>query len=267
MNRPATTSDTAANDSGKALPRVPVEALKGRGTGEIVSISPQHARHVVRARRLGEDDAVEVFDEAGRQATARLVRHGDAWAARLEAEPHRSTSTGVTIYAATPKGDRASWMAEKLSELGAARWVPLVTERSVVVPGANKVARFRRLAVESAKQCRRTGVMAVDEPAKLDDMLPTLTAADTAVLATESIDQPVRKLLDFAPAAVLVGPEGGWSAGELTRFAERGLAFVTLGPTILRIETAAIAAAAILQSARTEPVVDRSESATPPSTR
>jgi 16S rRNA (uracil1498-N3)-methyltransferase len=160
---------------------------------------------------------------------------------------------------------------ETWSAVGVARFVPLMTERSVVHPeGRNKIERWERLAGEAARQSRRVGVMGISELRKLEEVIegvegrggflstapgggslvafvggkiPSAEADPTGASADreERWAEPTpRKML------LLVGPEGGWTEGEEGRMAGRGLTAVTLGATILRVETAAIAAAAVV---------------------
>jgi 16S rRNA (uracil1498-N3)-methyltransferase len=158
------------------------------------------------------------------------------------------TGLALTIASAVPKGARADWMIEKLSELGVARFVPLMTQRSVVHPeGKNKIERWQRLAAESAKQSRRAGVMSIDPLTPVADVLKKF-AGRAAYLSTAAGALPPSSI--FHPPSssltLLIGPEGGWSDDELAGFAARDLTALTLGATILRVETAAIAAAAVV---------------------
>jgi 16S rRNA (uracil1498-N3)-methyltransferase len=191
---------------------------------------------------------VEIFDDGGRSAPALLEAAQQGLAARLlEAPAVPPPGAGITVYSAIPKGSRADWMVEKLSELGVAALVPLVTARSVVEPGEGKLERFARLARESAKQSRRAGVMAVEPLITLEQALHHLAASGlaAAVLATE---MPGIPLSEMDVGAVFIGPEGGWTAAELDQLTAAGLAAARLTGSILRIETAAIAAAAVLQA-------------------
>ncbi len=123
------------------------------------------AHHVRDVLRLAVGDELELFDAAGGTAVGRIVAVTVGVVAVEVSAVTLAERVGVslTVAAAVPKGDRADWMVEKLSELGVARFVPLAAARSVVLPGGrNKVERWERLAVESAKQCRRAGVMAID---------------------------------------------------------------------------------------------------------
>lgn len=143
-------------------------------------------------------------------------------------------------------------MVEKLSELGVSRFIPLQTARSVVHPaGKSKLERWERLAIESAKQCRRAGVMRIAELTQLSKLLASLTLAEKKNLFLLSTCDGAAPLVELLPQVrshgeitLLIGPEGGWSAEELDVM--RDLTAVSLTATILRIETAAIAAAAVI---------------------
>jgi 16S rRNA (uracil1498-N3)-methyltransferase len=162
----------------------------------------------------------------------------------------------LTIASAVPKAARADWMIEKLSELGVARFIPLATARSVVHPeGKNKIERWERLAAESAKQSKRPGVMAIDPLTPLLTVLDRAGASRAAYLSTGAGAVPA--VAAFRPPLtsilLLIGPEGGWSAEEQAGFDGRALTAVSLGATILRVETAAIAAAAVVAALSVEP--------------
>ncbi len=153
----------------------------------------------------------------------------------------------LTIASAIPKGERADWMIEKLSELGVARLVPLKTERSVVHPeGKNKFERRRCIATESAKQSHRTGTMQIDPLTPLADLLSSESFPLALYLSPEA---PATLLECLKPkpsdCLLLIGPEGGWTPGEIDLFARSQIHPARLAGTILRIETATIAAAAI----------------------
>jgi 16S rRNA (uracil1498-N3)-methyltransferase len=167
----------------------------------------------------------------------------------------------LTIASAVPKAARGDWMIEKLSELGVARFVPLQTERSIVHPeGRGKLERWERLAAESAKQCRRAGVMEIAELARVERLIEAGGGA-TGYLSTgegvvglgawvaNALGGPPhagRTQEGFDELVLLVGPEGGWSQRETAAFDKAGLTPLGLGATILRVETAAIAAAAVV---------------------
>ena len=175
-----------------------------------------------------------------------------------------------------PKGDRADWMIEKLSELGVEEFVPLAAARSVVLPeGKGKRDRWVRIATEAAKQSRRAGVMRITELTSLAVALRRATGGTTATdalpeapprqvwfLSTESEDPtPIGRAVADLPTGVtvtaFVGPEGGWTAPEVEQFVSAGATAVRLTSTILRVETAAVTAAAIVACLRASRVAGR----------
>jgi 16S rRNA (uracil1498-N3)-methyltransferase len=216
-----------------------------------VPLDPAQARHAREVLRLQEGDEIELFDDAGAIATGTLVFVGSKELAALVKRldpPQSSAGLRVTVASAVPKGERADWMVEKLSELGVAAFIPLSTERSVVKPeGKNKVDRWIRIATESAKQSRRAGVMRVDELRTVADVVREQRPA--LYLSTAPDAKPIQSVLsgdgDLETLMFLIGPEGGWTDAEIQLFATSGIQAAKLTSTILRIETAAIAAAAV----------------------
>lgn len=218
----------------------------------LITLPADEAHHVRNVLRLTVDDEIELFDAIGRRATARLSRvEADSVEAVVSNVEDAWRAVGqITIASAVPKADRADWLVEKLSEIGVARWVPLRTARSVVHPeGRSKMDRWQRIAIEAAKQSRRAGVMAIDSLAVLDAVVESVDPASAAVLSTRG---DVRPLSELPVRTLFIGPEGGWTDEELSLFASRGIMPATLGPTILRIETAAIVGAGILATRRGE---------------
>jgi 16S rRNA (uracil1498-N3)-methyltransferase len=220
-------------------------------------LDPAQAHHARNVLRLTDGAEVEVFDDAGRVARGVLAVSptGDVAVrvGRVEQREAGATSVRLTVAAAVPKGDRADWMVEKLSELGVAEFVPLAAARSVVLPeGKNKRERWARIATEAAKQSRRAGVMRVGELTKLETALGACGRA--WMLATEAAAAPVaiREAFDSIEGGTtlcaFIGPEGGWTDNELRQFAAAGATAVRLTNTILRVETAAVAVAAVVGS-------------------
>ena len=196
------------------------------------------AKHVRRVLRLKDGDSVELFDGRGSVAAGTLVA-GGVEAAAIEAV---APPPSLTVLAATPKGERADWMVEKLAELGVTAWVPLVTSRSVVTPGAGKLDKYRRRAVEAAKQAGTAFVLRVEEPVAVTDVLD----GGGVVLSLSAGAGP---LLGAGPVGrVFVGPEGGWTEDEEAAFAAAGIGAATLGATALRVETAAVVASGMLRA-------------------
>jgi 16S rRNA (uracil1498-N3)-methyltransferase len=226
--------------------------------GEI-PLDPAQARHARDVLRLDTGAPVEVFDDAGNVATGELILAGREALVRVTAvdePPDGASAPEWTIAAAVPKGDRADWMVEKLSELGTAEFLPLAAARSVVLPeGKNKRDRWMRIATEAAKQSRRPGVMRIGELTRVDAALNDLASRPGRAgwyLSTAADARPVGEAAAGAAGATsitaFIGPEGGWTDDELSRFAAAGLTPVRLTATVLRVETAAVVAAAMIGS-------------------
>lgn len=221
----------------------------------VLVLDRRQAHHARDVLRLSSGDDVEVFDDDGRRAQGRIVRCSprEVVVEIGEALAAAPSPLEVIVAAAVPKGARADWMVEKLGELGVSEFVPLIAARSVVhVEGRSKLDRWQRIAQESARQSRRAGVMRIASPA------PLVTAIDSArgagwYFCTEG--PSLRPMADAVASLVAaptpqlwlwIGPEGGWTLEERDRFERAGLTPVSLGGTILRVETAAVAAAAVV---------------------
>lgn len=216
----------------------------------VVGVNPldrRQSHHVREVLRLGVGGRVELFDRFGVVATGVIVAVEPDLLVEVAELREASPVWQVTIASGVPKGERADWLVEKLSELGTTRWIPMQSERSVVVPrGTAKADRWRRLATEAAKQSRRAGVMEIDPLRTFDECL--LLTADHRWIADVSGDPSAVPARGDAVSSVvcLVGPEGGFSPSEIGRASAAGFTVVRLAATVLRVETAAIVAAARL---------------------
>lgn len=229
--------------------------------GELI-LDANEARHLRDVLRLEAGATVEVFDDAGNVATGVLIATGRDLAVNVTSLHHSSPKAfELIVAAAVPKGERADWMIEKLSELGVATFIPLAAARSVVLPeGKNKRERWMRIATEAAKQSRRSGVMRIGELTSLQDVIRSIGAATHQVgwyfstgIDARSVITAVAKLQGVRSIVALIGPEGGWTDDELAAFASAGVTAVRLTDTVLRVETAAVAAAAVIGSTYTRP--------------
>jgi 16S rRNA (uracil1498-N3)-methyltransferase len=223
-----------------------------------VPLDAAEAHHALEVLRLTSGTTVEVFDDDGHVAPGVLsvVAAGVFVRINTVQESRHSAAVRLTVAAAVPKGDRVDWMIQKLSELGVYRFIPLVTARSVVVPaGKNKAERWARLAVEAAKQSRRPGVMKIASLARPEELITSLQVSGqlpdplwylSLHVGARSIVQLLRDEALPTQLTLMVGPEGGWTEEEMGIFEETGVQAVALTSTVLRIETAAIAAAAVV---------------------
>ncbi len=218
-------------------------------------LSADDLHHVARVLRLRAGEEIIVSDGAGHWARTRW-QDGDTGAlapVHDEAGPGGDGSVQfepapappLTVAFSPTKGERPEWVVQKLTELGIDRIVPLVSERTVVRwEGARRhgaVARLRRVAREAAAQCRRVWLPEVYDVVTFGD-LGRLGDPGEVVLAQLSGDRP-----RVTQRVVAVGPEGGWSAAELGS----GLPTVGFGLSVLRAETAAVTAGALMASLRT----------------
>jgi len=226
--------------------------------GDVVIRDPGEVHHCVRVRRVQPGDEVECFDGQGRSGRGRVVRAGarEVVVSVAEVRDGAQPAGGLHVAASLIRPSRFDWMIEKLTELGTARITPLVTERTTIRPGryeaTGRLARWRRLAAEAAKQCGGDTVPVIDAPEAFDTFLKGLPAPARVLIPTLAVDAPPLRtaaagLAGAGMLTVLIGPEGDFTAGEVAAAQARGAQPVSLGRRTLRSETAAIAAAAVLQ--------------------
>jgi 16S rRNA (uracil1498-N3)-methyltransferase len=218
------------------------------GVGDL-ALPAAEAHHVRDVLRMNEGDVLELFDRDGNVATAVIKTVNPAHVVVVvETLASAAPSPRVVVAAAVPKGDRADWMIEKLSELGVAQFIPLAAERSVTLPGGtNKLARWERIAVEAAKQSRRIGTMQIAPLTPLPVVIQSARPGWFLSTAQDAISVDTA-LVDYHghDHTLLIGPEGGWTESEISHMRGIGLVAVSLTRSILRVETAAVLAAGVL---------------------
>jgi 16S rRNA (uracil1498-N3)-methyltransferase len=212
------------------------------------------AGHVLRLR---PGDRVILLDGAGREAEVVLTTFsrkqvsGEVLACRPAAPP---PAPHVTLYQAVLKGEHFAWVLQKATELGVAALVPVVTERTVVpfeeAAERTKHARWARIVREAAEQSRRGTLPTLHPPLRWPAACRALAAAEAALLPWEEAATPFPPALAQARAAahvaLAIGPEGGFSPAEIAVAQAAGLTPISLGPRILRAETAALAVCALV---------------------
>ena len=205
------------------------------------------AHHLATVRRFRNGDRVVLFNGDGREYIAEIesVQRNQVELNVVEIlRPQRELPFRLELAAPLPKGDRADFLVEKLTELGVTDFVPLRTERSVVHPRETKLDRLQRAVIEASKQCGRNSLM------QIHDLTDWKTyCAKTAGPAPRFIADRTGAARSFenlpGDRCCAIGPEGGFSDDELTAATEFGWQLTGLGPRILRVETAAIAMAVI----------------------
>lgn len=218
------------------------------GPGPFV-LSGAEAHHLARVRRAREGDRVEVLDGLGSVYDGVILQVArDAVTIDLGAPREgRSGAFPLTLAVAFPKGERLDWLVEKATELGVARLVPLRTRRSTVDPRSAKLDRLRRAVIEACKQSGRGTLVELSDPVDWSDFVQRSDPAQPRLLAHPGgLQRFAWPAIPPTGAVLAVGPEGGFTDEEASEAAAAGWVAVGLGATLLRIETAAIAGAALL---------------------
>ena len=227
----------------KSLPRLFVD--QALAAGAQVTVDGTYLGAVLR---LGPGDKVKLFDDRSGEWLAEIVEAGKKRVTLAVAERlrEREAVPDLWLLFAPVKRGRIDWLVEKATELGVARLMPVITRRTVVE--RLNLERLRAHTIEAAEQCERTALPELAEPQKLGAMLKAWPAGRILYFADEAGGAPFAPAP--GPAGILIGPEGGFTDEE--RAAIRALAQarpVSLGPRILRADTAALAAVALWMSA------------------
>lgn len=243
-----------------SMPRFYVSPLVA--AGELPDDQAHHARDVLR---LDNGQSVIIFDGAGQSAPARIImekKHAHyELTGPITVDPAPPYS--LNIATAVPKADRSHQLLEQISQLGATALIWLDCRYSVVHPSAEagKMEKWVRLAIESARQCGRSRILAIKEPQTPRQLLANAGLGTLIWTHVDATDDLFQRLIEWrrqntaqVPSAessvitIMIGPEGGWSQPE-QEMLRQVAAPVRLGNNILRIETAAAAATAIAQAA------------------
>ena len=220
-------------------------------SASMLTLEGEEAHHALRVMRLRVGDECEVFDGAGRCARARVVgaSGGMLSLGELRLQPPMSPVAGITLALSIPKGGNMDLIVQKAVELGVKRIIPLVSERTIVrlnaKEAAAKAAKWQRTALEACKQCGVNTLPVVEPPVSYAafmqrEDLPALKL----VCAILPESKPLRGVLETARAAgqddavLLIGPEGDFSSAEYAAAQAGGYVPISLGPIILRVETA-----------------------------
>lgn len=227
--------------------------------GPEAELCKEESRHALTVLRLGPGDRVSVFDGRGREAAATLLDCSGG-VARLKTGPaHLSPKLRceITLAQAIPKGRNMDLILQKATELGAARIAPLISDRAVVRLGAgdaeSKQSKWAAIALEAAKQCGQNYLPEVLAPRTLKAFLSELPRADLMIIGSLQPGAVPLKSLFSSPGGELprsvvafIGPEGDFTPAEIGMALAAGCRPVSLGPIILRTETAAIYTLSVL---------------------
>lgn len=233
------------------MPRFFVDEIKGN---EII-LTGENASHITKSLRMRPEEIITLSDANGIDCEGKITKISpDAVTVKiLEARANTSEpSISVTLYQALPKMGKFETIVQKAVELGVTRIVPILTSRCVSRPDEKsmkkKLERYNKVALEAAKQSGR-GKIPVVEPLKTyKDVLKDFSKYDKTVLFYEEGGERLEKIVpqNSKSIAIIIGSEGGFSKSEVDEAVLAGAAVGTLGPRILRCETAPIAALSIL---------------------
>jgi 16S rRNA (uracil1498-N3)-methyltransferase len=230
-------------------------------TGSVVELPRDTGSHLAKVLRARGGDELVLFNGDGREFSGSIEAvRGTRVSASVGAARaiDRESALEVTLVQCVPRGDRMDFIVQKATELGVARIVPVLSQRSVVrldeSQSASKQTHWRAVVVSACEQCGRNRLPSVDTPQPLLNYLGSLAAAGSLngrslrLVLEPAAAPPIDARIPLAAAEIAIGPEGGFAPEELDAFALCGFAKVGLGPRVLRTETAAIAAVVMLQS-------------------
>lgn len=250
------------------MPRIflPPERL----TDEKIIITDEQARYLSLVLRVQPGDPVIIFDGSGYKYSCRVLqsRKKEVVVERVTKEPYSVESpVRITLAQGLPKADKMDLIVQKSTELGVSKIIPLVTERSQV-RHTHRIDRWRKIALAASQQCGRDKVPVITDPESLGDYLSEqltplaqgyiedikgvkLDRQALIVLSEEYGQRDLKRTLaglkDAGQVSLLVGPEGGFTKDEVSAAVGKGFIEASLGPRILRTETAPIAAISIVQ--------------------
>jgi 16S rRNA (uracil1498-N3)-methyltransferase len=225
-------------------------------TGNRAALTGEHADHLVRVLRARVGQEFDIVTNDGvRRGRVATIAEGRVEFALGEVVPAIVTPN-ATLLLAVFKFDRMEWAIEKCTELGVSKIVPVIARRTdahLASAATKRAERWRKIALQAAEQSRRITPPEISAPQRLQDAI-AIPGSLRVVLAESEHEVQLRDVLSAAAGEILlaVGPEGGWTENELQLFEKTGWLSASLGSTILRAETAAIAATAIAISELTQ---------------
>ena len=225
-------------------------------TGPNVPLSEEDARHASRVLRMKPGEPCEMFVDGKRYAAEISAMDENGVQAQLLQElPSTEAKLRITLYQGLPKADKMELIVQKSVELGACAVVPVAMSRCVVQldakDGRKKQERWQKIAREACKQSGRCEMMQVEAPIPFKQLLARLAEHEAAIVPWEdargySLARFHQEHPDVTDLAIVIGPEGGMSEEEVARMKEADCRSVTLGPRILRTETAGLCAMSAL---------------------
>jgi 16S rRNA (uracil1498-N3)-methyltransferase len=237
-----------------------VESLKKLASPSVVRIGGSDARHIKNVLRLGPGDIIGLFDGTGAEYEARInaLSKTDVEVAIIQKFTRKSISpVHIDIGQALLKDKKMDGLIRQLTELGVTRFRPFISHRSVPRPDKkrllSRVERWNKISKESLKQCRRGYVMGINEVVSFETLLGDIDTSDLKIAFWEEATESIQSIIDckhnetLTNIFAILGPEGGFTSEEMAMAKEAGFLTASLGPRILRSETAAVSTSALLQ--------------------
>jgi 16S rRNA (uracil1498-N3)-methyltransferase len=232
-------------------------ALPGNINEDLIILSASDSHHLVNVMRLSDGDEIIVFDGRGKEYLCKVIEakpEGVKACVLEQRSLDTELRTSITVVQAIPKSDKMDFIVQKCTELGVMRIVPVISDRTVVKLTPKKESsrreRWQRIACEAAKQCGRTVIPEISEVSPFRSALNGLESCELALIPWEGERTTrigsVLKRAKARSVAVYIGPEGGFSVDEVKMAVQCGVIPVSLGPRILRTETAGIVASTII---------------------
>ena len=240
------------------MPRFFVDSVEG----DFVEINGEDARHIALSLRMKNGEHLVLCDGKGREADA-VIREAFPESVVLDVVERKDSAaepkTEVILYQALPKFDKLEYIVQKSVELGVSKIVPVLTSRCISRPDEKtmkkKLERLRKISDEAAKQSGRGKLPEVDEMLTFKNAVLKMCEAETPIFFFEHAEYPLREIMEKREGgtiSMMVGSEGGFSDEEAAFAAEHGALIASLGPRILRCETAPVAALSAIMYAAGE---------------
>jgi 16S rRNA (uracil1498-N3)-methyltransferase len=222
--------------------------------GQSFSISGEQAHYIVNVRRFKSDDEIMIFDGLGNSYKAQVTSiNKNGILGKIISSSYKIPKFKAHLYTAIPKGDRFEWMIEKCAEIGVFEITPISTKRSVSTNfSKNKSHRYEKISISASSQCARNDIMKINEPLDFKSACKDAAVDKTLIniLTWESENHILLRELfkssSYDGANIFIGPEGGFENEEIEFAKSLGIRTISLGKNILRVETAAIVASALV---------------------
>ena len=226
------------------MSRQPFIYLPDNPANETATIRGSEARHLIKTLRAKSGFRFVIFDGIGHQSLVEIVsvKGGEITVRLIDNLPDDPIpAVKINVAVSIIKGSRMDYAVEKAAETGSSKFIPLLTDRSIINPRERKVERWREIAKSAAKQSRRAHLMEVADPLTLSDALANARVSAVALHISDNsmkLAEVISNLSKLPEITLFIGAEGGFSHSEIELFKSHNTPFATLGRYALRTETA-----------------------------